>query len=143
MYSLHTLAEDIGITDERGIVKMPNMIRLSNEMLSTDGIYLLEDGQRIYLWFGKSSNAHSLINGDNQLLTPNYENPEEFSTKVHVIMNTIRRYHVNYQPVQVVRQGEAAELRFSTLLVEDKGLDTMTYVDFLCHVHRQIQSKLM
>jgi protein transport protein SEC24 len=137
--------------DVNGVIKLPPLVRLSSELLTSDGAFLLEDGQRMFLWLGKSlpSNFSSeLINQESYhtqfstLLPANYEQPEQLSTRVHNLINSIRQSHRSFEPLTVVKQGEVGEMRFFSYLVEDKGLDTMNYVDFLCHVHRQIQGKL-
>ncbi|PVV04045.1 hypothetical protein BB560_001461 [Smittium megazygosporum] len=46
-------------------------------------------------------------------------------------------------PIQILRQGiDPQEISFVNILVEDKNNDGMSYVDFLCHIHRQIQIAL-
>ena len=100
------------------------------------------------LWIGKSlSFANEFLHQDSysssiSLLPPNYEQPEQFITRLHNIINSIRQSHRSFEPLNIIKQGEVGEMKFFTYLVEDKGLDTMNYVDFLCHVHRQIQGKL-
>jgi protein transport protein SEC24 len=44
--------------------------------------------------------------------------------------------------VRVVGPKDPAEPRFLAALTEDRAQASMTYVEFLCHVHRQIQNKL-
>lgn len=47
--------------------------------------------------------------------------------------------------VQIALAGtdDATERRFVSLLVEDKTRQDVSYVDYLCAVHRQIQTKLL
>lgn len=55
MFALHQLAPEHGTPiDEEGNVKMPPLLRPSNDSLSMDGAYLLEDSQKIYIWLGKN-----------------------------------------------------------------------------------------
>ena len=42
----------------------------------------------------------------------------------------------------VAQSGSEAEERFHSLLIEDKTKHEASYVDFLCAVHRKIQTKL-
>jgi protein transport protein SEC24 len=45
--------------------------------------------------------------------------------------------------LRVVRQQlDQSEMEFTSLLVEDKNNDNLSYVDYLCHVHRQIQTEV-
>jgi protein transport protein SEC24 len=45
--------------------------------------------------------------------------------------------------VHIVRQQLDMELEFANLLTEDKNNEQMSYVDYLCVVHRQIQEEVM
>ena len=46
--------------------------------------------------------------------------------------------------LQIIRQqlDPVPEAEFINLMVEDKNHDAMTYVDYLCFVHRQIQIEI-
>ena len=45
------------------------------------------------------------------------------------------------QAVRVVAPKSELEGRFLASLTEDRAQTSMSYVEFLCHVHRQIQAK--
>lgn len=62
--------------------------------------------------------------------------------RVHNIVNYIHSTRPNHQLIQIVKQNDPLEPLFFTYLVEDKAFETMSYVDFLCHVHKQIQAQL-
>ena len=40
-----------------------------------------------------------------------------------------------------LRAPSRAQSRFLAMMVEDRAQTSMNYVEFLCHIHRQIQSK--
>lgn len=42
----------------------------------------------------------------------------------------------------VRQQLDSTEVEFANLLVEDKNLDNQSYIDYLCVVHRQIQTEV-
>ena len=46
------------------------------------------------------------------------------------------------EPAAVAGANGACEQRFTSLLIEDQTRHDVSYVDFLCSVHRQIQAKL-
>jgi len=66
----------------------------------------------------------------------------ETSQQIHNIIAWIRRSRSAYQEVQIIKQNDANEPHFFLYLVEDKGHDTMSYVDFLCHLHKQVHQYL-
>ncbi|PVU99142.1 hypothetical protein BB559_000970 [Furculomyces boomerangus] len=48
----------------------------------------------------------------------------------------------NMPCIQVIRQAyDSHEIAFANTMVEDKNNDNMSYVDYLCHIHRQIQTE--
>lgn len=80
--------------------------------------------------------------------------PIESNPLVGEIRKTIRSYQENagtFQQLHVLKQGDPLERRFSQLLVEDGQDDNsnnlsiyhkLSYVAFLCNVHRQITAKM-
>jgi len=151
MFSLHNIPKECGIVEEQGNMKLPPLVRLSNESLSSEGAYLLENGQRIFLWLGKNISSKFLlevfnVSGSVENLNCNeltfLPQENETSQQIHNIVNWIRGSRSSYAEVSILKQGDALEPVFFLYLVEDKGVDTLSYVDFLCHVHRQIQTKL-
>eukprot|EP01114_Cavostelium_apophysatum_P006837 TRINITY_DN1833_c0_g1_i1.p1 TRINITY_DN1833_c0_g1~~TRINITY_DN1833_c0_g1_i1.p1 ORF type:complete len:964 (-),score=245.41 TRINITY_DN1833_c0_g1_i1:62-2953(-) len=151
MYSLHDLPEEYGIPDQDGFVTLPPAIRVSAESLVPEGAFLLETGQEMYFWLGKNlepSFVRDIFGYETSVDNLNCSElvlgalDNEFSQQVVGIVNAINQRRGIYQRLTVLKQGDPAELRFFSYLVEDKAQDTMSYVDFLCHVHKQIQVKL-
>jgi len=153
MYALHTITSgEYGqAIDAEGNVKLPPLVRPSSESLVSEGSFLLEDGQKIYIWLGKAlpqKFVQELFVTETYntpyitMLPANPEAPTQLSTRIHGIISTLRRQRQSFLQTIFIRQGEAGEARFFSYMVEDKALDTMNYVDYLCHIHRQIQSKL-
>jgi len=160
MYAVHDIPVECGVPDKDAHVKLPPLLRLSTDSLTTDGAYLLEDGQRMFLWLGKAlsplwisdifglGSATSPVTVDyissNEIVLTPLENPT--SVRFHNILNFIRQNRFAYQHIQIVKQGDALEHWFHSYLYDDKmnlgSQDGMSYVDFLCHVHKQIQNKL-
>jgi len=66
----------------------------------------------------------------------------DLSQRIHTIINWIRQTRSTYQEILILKQNDPMEPTFFLYLLEDKSHDTMSYVDFLVHVHRQIQTKL-
>jgi len=59
------------------------------------------------------------------------------------IIDSIKSKRPSCPSVLVVRQRDMNELVVGSLMIEDKQQHLVSYVDFLCQVHSQIQSKLV
>ncbi|XP_035228704.1 protein transport protein Sec24C-like isoform X2 [Stegodyphus dumicola] len=132
-------------------VQIPTAIRCSIERIKEHGVYLLENGLNMFLWVGMNTDPEWIqdvfsvptvarIDIDkNQLLQLN--NP--VSECVRAIINLIRNERQRYMKLCIVRQGDKMELMFKQLLVEDRTTEgSVSYVDFLCHLHKEIRTLL-
>nr|CAB3461997.1 unnamed protein product [Digitaria exilis] len=75
-----------------------------------------------------------------QLVLEPFDN--ELSRKVNEVVNEIRRQRCSYLRLRLCKKGDPSGDFFRSLLVEDKAPGGLSYVEFLVHVHRQIQSKM-
>ncbi|RKP23249.1 hypothetical protein SYNPS1DRAFT_31035 [Syncephalis pseudoplumigaleata] len=72
---------------------------------------------------------------------PHVDSP--LSHKLQAIVAYIQSRRARHLALRIVRQQlDPSEMEFAALLVEDKNNDHMSYVDYLCHVHRQIQTEV-
>jgi len=63
--------------------------------------------------------------------------------QIRTIQAYMERQRPKYLNLVVVRQGkDQSEIEFSNQLVEDKNNDAMSYVDYLCAIHRMIQTEV-
>jgi hypothetical protein len=60
----------------------------------------------------------------------------ELSQRAARLLVALRSGRESYQQCFVVRQGDALETHWLPYLVEDRTQGTMSYTDFLCHIHR-------
>lgn len=76
------------------------------------------------------------------LLLPELGTP--LSGAVRVLLDEVRRQRAAYLRLRVLRRGDPAEGAFYGALVEDRAGagGGMSYVEYLCFLHRQIQNKL-
>jgi protein transport protein SEC24 len=58
------------------------------------------------------------------------------------LLTRLRLERCAYMRLRVVRRGDPLEAVFLGQLLEDRSPAGMSYVEFLCHVHRQIQNKM-
>uniref|UniRef100_A0A672IZ82 SEC24 homolog C, COPII coat complex component n=1 Tax=Salarias fasciatus TaxID=181472 RepID=A0A672IZ82_SALFA len=130
---------------------LPVAVRASEERLSKGGVYLLETGLHLFLWVGASVQQELLQNIfgtpsfsqiDSSLTSlPVLDNP--FSQRLREIIDSFRAQRSRYMKLMVVKQEDRAELIFRHFLVEDKSASGgASYVDFLCHMHKEIRQLL-
>ncbi len=77
-----------------------------------------------------------------QKTLPVLKNP--LSEKLHAVMRQIQAERPRFLSFSIVRQqlDPLKETEFACLLAEDKMFDSMSYVDYLCAVHRNIQLEI-
>ncbi|KAL3875828.1 hypothetical protein ACJMK2_033741 [Sinanodonta woodiana] len=132
-------------------VEFPAAIRCSSERLQDDGVYILENGISMFMWIGHNVDpawvkevfgvqSAAQIDIDKCRLM-DLDNPT--SQRVRDLIKRIRSERHRYMKLTVVRQRDNLEPWFNHFLVEDKGLaGSASYVDFLCHIHKEIRNLL-
>ncbi|KAK9718103.1 COPII coat Sec23p-Sfb3p heterodimer component [Basidiobolus ranarum] len=137
--------------DENGVFLTPPMIRDSYTRLETNGAYFLCSTETLMFWIGSQISSEFLQNVfgvsslqeiDPSICTlPALDNP--VSERLRALLHHLQKDSVRYPMLQLVRQSiDRSESKFASLLVEDKNNDNMSYVDYLCFIHRQIQNEL-
>ena len=134
--------------DDLGDTGFPAAIRPSYQRLKQHGAYILDNGRSLMLWIGtniSSTFCQQVLDASafqsidtNQTKLPKMENPS--SARVQQIVDTIAHERHTIHPIRIVKQKDPAEAFFASALVEDKSNDALSYVDFLCLVHREIQN---
>ncbi|KAL8042687.1 hypothetical protein ABFX02_09G069500 [Erythranthe guttata] len=128
---------------------IPTQIPLSSENISDEGIYLLENGYDCLIYVGNSvpNNALQQFFGissveeiPNQFVLQQYDNP--LSKKLNAIVNEIRRQRCSYLRLKLCKKGDPSGMMFNSYMIEDKTAEGLSYVEFLVHIHRHIQSKM-
>jgi len=144
--SLHTLDTD---HDDDTI---PPQMRCLGEKFEESGVYLLENTISMFLWIGLHADQSFIsqvfgVNSMGQIdiemtSLPALETP--LSTRVREIIDSIQSERQRYLKLTIVRQRDKLEPWFKHYIVEDKGFNAgqMSYVDFLCHVHKEIRNLL-
>ncbi|XP_037319530.2 protein transport protein Sec24C isoform X2 [Pungitius pungitius] len=130
---------------------LPVAVRDSEERLSKGGVYILETGLHLFLWVGANAQQELLLNIfgtpsfsqiDPSLTSlPVLDNP--FSQRLREIIEMFRAQRSRYMKLMVVKQEDKSEMIFRHFLVEDKSASGgASYVDFLCHMHKEIRQLL-
>uniref|UniRef100_A0A1D1Z3K7 Protein transport protein Sec24-like At4g32640 n=1 Tax=Anthurium amnicola TaxID=1678845 RepID=A0A1D1Z3K7_9ARAE len=144
MFSIHDLT-----TREADGSIIPPIIPLSSEHIADDGIYLLENGEDALIYVGGSVNTEILeqifgapsVNGISaQFVLQQYDN--ELSKRLNAVVNEMRLQRCSYLRFRLCRKGDPSGMLFFSYMVEDKTPNGLSYVEFLVHVHRQIQTKM-
>ncbi|KAG0278127.1 COPII subunit, partial [Linnemannia exigua] len=144
-YSLHDMPEHCGTIGAQGI-EMPQAMNLSSERLSRSGLFMLEDGQNIFLWIGRDAVPqlcmdlfgvpdYASIRGGKTTL-PMLET--DFNQRVNLIVGKARemRRTSYYSQLYVVKEDGDAALRlwFLSHLIEDRAEPIMSYYQYLGHL---------
>ncbi|EST05043.1 WW domain protein [Kalmanozyma brasiliensis GHG001] len=142
-YCLHNMAPEAGTTvAEKGFV-MPLKLNLTSERFERHGLYLIEDGQNIFLWVGREAvpqlcmdvfdvaNYGTLRGGKTTL--PKLDN--SMNQRVNAIVQRIRESRRGpYRPhLYVVKEDGEPSLRLwaLSLLIEDRFEQTPSYMQFI------------
>ncbi|PWY98802.1 hypothetical protein BCV70DRAFT_201594 [Testicularia cyperi] len=162
MIALHTMSDDDGspikiaqpdgTTVEGARIKTPALMRPSYLRMESHGAYLLENGEMCILWLGAAANPRLLedLYGVSSLeeIDPRMTRLPKLPTKLSKqVRALIRSFAVQRNkpelPVLIARQNrDGTEVELANSLVEDQNNDAMSYVDYLCHVHRIISSDM-
>ncbi|KAK7208524.1 Sec23/Sec24 trunk domain-containing protein [Myxozyma melibiosi] len=152
IFGLHNLAPEDGYVDPAsGQFRMPKYLRASLARFDAGGVYVIDNGQNCYLWIHRRVNPNLL----RDLFGPKYEKLEALdpylnelpevdmpiSTQARNIMAHLASLRgAKALSIQLARQElDGAEYEVSAMMVEDRNNEAMNYVDYLCHIHKQIQ----
>lgn len=139
---------------ETGHLVVPPSVRASFSRIEEGGAYLVDDGQVCLLWLHArvSPNLLEDLFGEGktslQALDPMLSSIPVLETHLNAQVRNLLAYWSSVRgskaiSVQLARQGlDGAEYEFARLLVEDRNNEAQSYVDYLVHVHRNIQLEL-
>ncbi|CAL1382089.1 unnamed protein product [Linum trigynum] len=149
VYPRMIAVHDLDTQEVNGSI-VPAPLPLSSEHVSDEGIYLLENGQDCLIYVGNSVNPDilqqslgvpSADQGGAEFNLQQYDNP--LSKKLNEVINEIRRQRCSFLRLRLCRKGEQSGMAFFSYLIEDKvPTGGLSYVEFLVHIHRQIQMKM-
>ncbi|KAL5536166.1 SFB3 [Sanghuangporus sanghuang] len=164
--ALHDLTDDIALppgyadgnaaSGSRPIptnrLQLPSLMRDTFMAMRADGIYLIDNEEVMVLWIGSNVSPEVLADlfgvntphGVDPTLTRLPVLPTRLSSQVrNIIAHRIAERSGVLSRLMVARQSlDAAELEFSDMLVEDTNCGAMSYIDYLCVVHKQINNAL-
>ncbi|CAG0892731.1 unnamed protein product [Cyprideis torosa] len=137
--------------DRQALIPAP--IRCLSEKLKDYGIYLLENGIYMFLWVGLSAPpdlVRDVFGVDNTALIdetkpclPPLDN--ERNRRVREIVEAVQTQRSRRMRLTLVKQRDKMELVFRKFLVEDRSPNndgSASYVDFLCHIHKEVRQMI-
>jgi len=153
LLALHDLTDDICRPDPTtGCIQLPSLMRSSYVWMESNGLYLIDNGEQMILWIGASISPQLLkdlytvetiqeLDIHNPRILPG--SSTLISEQVHHILAHREMQRRRKTKLVLARQDlDATEIDFSDMLVEDQNNDAMSYVDYLCFVHKQINIAL-
>jgi protein transport protein SEC24 len=150
-YSMHSMPPEAGTIGENGII-MPPALPLTAERLERHGLFLIEDGQTIFLWVGRDAvpqlildvfnlPSYDVLRGGKTTL-PVLDNP--FSQRVNAIIQKTRemRRGVYYPHLYVVKEDGEPPLRLWALsaLIQDRADVLPSYQQFISSLKDKVNA---
>ncbi|CAM9100724.1 unnamed protein product [Ectocarpus fasciculatus] len=149
----------------RSGVDVPPALPPTSEKLSSSGVFLLDNGEELLLYVGRSVSREVMselfavdavpgpsppgygnegASASMSVLHLRQEDGYEQARRVRNVIEQLRRGSAAHKPLVVVvaNSGVPEEARFVSLMVEDKTKHGTSYVDELCNLHHKIQSRM-
>lgn len=138
------------LTVQDGETETPPLkqIRASSEYLETNKAYLVDNGQILFVWVGLGVPDEWVrdVFGANSVATIDTEThriPEKDNARSRGLRKAIAQVEAGRcRKHFVIREKDPLEPWMKKFLVEDKSGNSISYVDFLCHIHREIRNIL-
>nr|XP_031826697.1 protein transport protein Sec24C [Nomia melanderi]XP_031826698.1 protein transport protein Sec24C [Nomia melanderi]XP_031826700.1 protein transport protein Sec24C [Nomia melanderi]XP_031826701.1 protein transport protein Sec24C [Nomia melanderi] len=131
--------------------ELPQLLRCSIDKFTDDGAFLLENSIHMFLWLGLGLSTQwvqavfgvpSVVQVDtDRTALPILDTP--LNKRITDIIDRVRMERHRCMRLTIVRQREKLEMVMRHFLIEDRGNDgSPSYVDFLCHMHKEIRTLL-
>ncbi|KAJ1352234.1 Protein transport protein Sec24C [Parelaphostrongylus tenuis] len=143
--------DHLEVQDPSEMTSVAGSVRASYENLSSTKAYLVDNGIVLFLWIGLGVAATWVndvfgVNNVAMLDTENAQIPEKDNARSRGLrraVELIQEVGPRKRKLFIVREKDALEPWMKKFLVEDRsGPNVMSYVDFLCYIHREIRNLL-
>jgi protein transport protein SEC24 len=151
---IHNMQPEDGFPNEHGYLQVPPSLRASYSRIEEGGAYLVDNGQVCLLWLHTQVSPNLLEDlfgpGKSSLQGLNAQTSSIPVLETHLnaqVRNLLQYFSTTRGSkavtIQLARQGlDGAEYEFARLLMEDRNNEAQSYVDWLVHIHRQINLEL-
>ncbi|OLL21937.1 hypothetical protein NEOLI_004085, partial [Neolecta irregularis DAH-3] len=151
---IHNLISTEGFPDEYGILRMPRAVRATLKALEVGGVYILENGQFLLLWFSRDVSLLLLkdlfgphVNALEDLDPRNSTLPvleTLLSRQVHNIIAYLQSLRPSRRlVVQLARQSlDGSEQEFMAQMIEDQNGDLPSYIQMIQFIHTQVRNEI-
>ncbi|XP_011167276.1 protein transport protein Sec24A isoform X2 [Solenopsis invicta] len=147
LYPVHIL-DDRNAKDIDGkVCPQPPRLNLSAEKLDSRGIFLLDAGDRIFIYIGKNINPLLCSNmfgtsGFASIPDEMYELPELDTVESERLRNfvfSLQEEKPYYVPLQIIKDDSHFRALFVERLIEDRFESALSYYEFLQHLKTQVK----
>ncbi|GMS95354.1 hypothetical protein PENTCL1PPCAC_17529 [Pristionchus entomophagus] len=129
---------------------LPTPIRASVEFFQNDNAYVMDNGLVVFLWLGLNLPQHWIqeVFGVASIAlvdTEKHHIPERDNSSSRALRRAIALIDNGSRKKKmfVIREKDTLEQWMKKFLIEDKtGPSALSYVDFLCYVHKEIRTLL-
>ncbi|CAJ0928978.1 unnamed protein product, partial [Mesorhabditis belari] len=152
LYPRMVAVSQLVIDDPAEIVTLPPQVRASIEFMENDKAYVIDTGICLFIWIGLGVAAEWVqevfgAQAVTMIDTENHVIPEKDNTRSRAlrrIIELVNKGSSRSRKLFIIREKDALEGWMKKFLVEDKpgGSSGMSYVDYLCLVHREIRNLL-
>lgn len=144
LFSLHDMPDEAGLpNEETGEIVLPPKMNLTGESIVSHGLYLIHDGQTMFLWVGREAVPQLILDAfglESKEMLPNgkAEIPETetaLNQRMRAIINKLRekKDNITWPSLFILREEADPSLRHwaSTFFVEDRTDQSQSYYQFL------------
>lgn len=152
-FSLFDMPDEAGLpNEETGEIVLPPKINLSGERLVPHGLYLIDDGQTMFIWVGRDvvpqlcldafgvESIASVPSGKTEL--PETDSP--LNERIRAIVGKLREKKdaVTWQSLFIIKEDGDPNLRLwaTTFLIEDRAEDIPSYGQFLTSIRDKLRA---
>lgn len=153
LFSLYDMPEEAGLPkDGSDEIVLPPKLNLISERIVPHGLYLINDGQKMFIWVGRDVVPQLCLDAfgvdsikdvpEGKVDFP--ESDSELNKKIRNIIASIRNTtdSITYPSLFIVKDSGDPSMRFWALsnLIEDRNDDNLSYYQFLTSIRDKLNT---